>query len=184
MAKLGTCAFLALLGALLSAASSALSETPPEISVKLEAVAQELRWMSTDQRVVVAVREHNLTPPPATAEMTEERWRSLTILDPIVRGLAKNSLAQYLKTRRDERISELFVSGADGAKVAFFGKTTSWSHRGKEKHEVPMRGKVWFGAVELDESAGVEQIQIGLPVLDQGKPIGSIVVGVAISKLH
>jgi len=46
-----------------------------------------------------------------------------------------------------------------------------------------MSGKTWTGKPELDESTGVQQVQIGLPVLDNGKPIGSIVVGLNLSKL-
>jgi len=76
------------------------------------------------------------------------------------------------------------VSAADGTKVAFFAKTSSWSHKGKAKHEQPMQGKDWTGSVEVDESTGAEQIQIGLPVLDGGKPIGSVVIGLAIAKMN
>ena len=75
------------------------------------------------------------------------------------------------------------MSGSDGAKVAFLAKTTSWTHASKDKHTVPMSGKTYIGPVALDESTGQQLIQIGLPVLDGGKPIGSIVIGLAVSKL-
>ena len=81
-------------------------------------------------------------------------------------------------------MSEAFVSSANGTKVAFLAKTTSWSHKGKPKHETPMTGKVWQGPLETDKSSGVQQIQVAVPVLDGGKPIGSLVVGYAISKLR
>jgi hypothetical protein len=155
----------------------------PELKAKLQAKAKEIQWMSTDPKVVAAVREHNASPPAETKTMTEEKWTSLQVLDPIVRGLSKNALAAYLKSKRDPMISELFVSGAGGTKVALFNKTTNWSHKGKPKHEVPMTGKTYFGPVELDQSTGVEQVQIGIPVLDAGKPIGSIVVGFEVAKL-
>ncbi len=165
-------------------AGTALAATDPAaLHAKVQAKVKELQWMSTDPRVVAAVRQHNANPPAATRNMTEAKWKSLPVLDPIVRGLSKNDLAEYLKSKRDPAISELFVSGADGTKVAIFNKTTNWSHKGKAKHEVPMKGKVYTGPVELDESTGVEQIQIGLPVLDAGKPIGSIVAGFEVSKL-
>ena len=67
--------------------------------------------------------------------------------------------------------------------MAFLSKTTSWSHADKDKHKVPMSGKTFIGPVALDESTGVQMIQIGLPVLDGGRPIGSIVLGLAVSKL-
>ena len=165
-------------------ATSVMAAAPsPELKAKLEAKAKGMQWMSTDPKVVTAVREHNANPPAETKTMTQEKWKSLPVLDPIVRGLSKNALAQYLKSKRDPAISELFVSGSDGTKVALFNKTTSWSHKGKEKHEVPMTGKSWIGPVEVDESTGVEQVQIGIPVLDSGKPIGSIVAGFEVAKL-
>ncbi len=46
-----------------------------------------------------------------------------------------------------------------------------------------MTGKMWQGPIELDESSGLKQLQIAVPVVDGGKPIGSPVVGLSISKL-
>jgi hypothetical protein len=146
--------------------------------------AKQLAWMSTDPQVVAAVKAHNANPPAESKAMTQEKWKALPVLDPFVRGLSKNALAEHLKSKRDESWSELFVSGADGTKVALFNKTSNWSHKGKEKHDVPMQGKTWIGEPEVDASAGVEQIQIGLPVLDGGKAIGSVVVGLSVSKLN
>jgi hypothetical protein len=80
-------------------------------------------------------------------------------------------------------VSEAFVSGADGGKVAFLGKTSNWSHKGKPKHDQPMSGKTWQGQVEVDESSGLQQVQVAVPVLDGGKPIGSLVVGLSVGKL-
>ncbi len=115
--------------------------------------------------------------------MTQEKWRSLSVLDPAVRALTKNPLGLYLKSKQDAQITESFLSGAGGTKVAFLSKTSNWSHAGKDKHQVPMTGKVYGGPPQLDESAGLQEVQIGLPVLDAGKPIGSIVVGLGVSKL-
>lgn len=47
----------------------------------------------------------------------------------------------------------------------------------------PMSGKPWQGDVEVDESSGLQQLQMAVPVLDAGKPIGSLVVGSSIGKL-
>jgi hypothetical protein len=121
--------------------------------------------------------------------MTNEKWKSLTLLDPLVRFYSKNELAQYIKTKVDDSIAEVFVSGADGTKVAFLSKPTSWSHKGKDKHDAPMSGKTmsgktWYGPVEIDQSSGAQQIQVAIPVLDGGKPIGSIVIGLKVAKLH
>ena len=105
------------------------------------------------------------------------------MLDPFVRGFSKNDAATFLKSKKTDVIAEAFVSAADGRKVAFLAKTSGWSHKGKPKHDVPMTGKTWQGAVEVDESSGVQSVQVAVPVMDGGKPIGSVVVGLAIAKL-
>jgi hypothetical protein len=150
---------------------------------KVEGYLASLKALGTDPVVVKAVKDYNAAPPPETQGMTQAKWDGLSVLSPEVRAFAKNSLAEYLKTKRTEAMSELFVSGAKGTKAAFFAKTTSWSHAGKPKHDAPMSGKTWIGEPELDQSSGKVSVQVSFPVLDGGKPIGSIVVGLEISKL-
>jgi hypothetical protein len=92
-------------------------------------------------------------------------------------------VGQFLKSKKSDVVTEAFVSDAAGLKVGFIAKTTNWSHHDKPKHEVPMQGKTWQGPVEVDESSGQQQIQISVPVLDGGKPIGSLVVGLSLTRL-
>lgn len=163
-------------------ASYALAQTP-DVKAKVEATAKRLQALGTDPKVVEAVKAYNSAVPPEAAAMTNDKWKALTQLDPAVRAYTKNPLAMYLKTKMDPAASEWFVSAAGGGKVAFQAKPTSWSHSGKEKHQLPMSGKIFYGPVELDESTGQQQLQVGIPVLDAGRPIGSIVVGLALNKL-
>ena len=169
--------------AVLWTALVASAQLTPAIKAKVDAKAKQLQAWGSDPQVISAVKAYNANPPAEAKDMTNDKWKGLTLLDPVVRSFSKNALGALLKSRQDEQISEAFVSGADGGKVAFLSKTTSWSHKGKDKHEVPMKGTLWLGPVETDESTGQSQIQVGIPVLDAGKPIGSIVVGLAIAKL-
>lgn len=154
----------------------------PELEARIQAKFSELSWLSTDPKVVAAVQGYNAHPPAAARSMTNDKWKGLMLLDPFVKSLAKNPLMDYLKVKKDPSMSELFISGADGGKVGFFSKTSNWTHKGKDKHEIPMQGKTWIGSVEVDESTGLEQVQVSLPVLDGNKPIGSVVVGLAVNK--
>ena len=154
---------------------------PPEVKAKVEAQLKQFEAWSTDPTIVAAVKEHNANPPDKA--MTNEKWSQLTVLDPFVRSFSKNPLGVYLKSKKTDVIAECFISGADGTKVAFLAKTTNWSHTGKDKHQVPMSGKNYIGPIALDESTGQQLIQVGVPVLDGHKPIGSIVIGLAVSKL-
>jgi hypothetical protein len=155
----------------------------PELKTKVEARLQALKAWGTNPSIVNAVKAYNSAPPADAKVMTNERWRTLTVLDPLVRAYTKNACAEALKANREVAITEAFVSGADGGKVAFLAKTTSWSHKGKDKHQVPMTGATWIGPMEQDESTGAKQVQVSVPVLDGGKPIGSIVVGLGVARL-
>lgn len=149
----------------------------------MEAKAKQLQSLGTDPKVVDAVKAYNAALPPEAAAMTNEKWKGLTQLDPAVRAYTRNALAMYLKSRMDSTVSEWFVSAAGVTKVAFLSKPTNWSHSGKEKHQVPMTGKLYTGPAEVDESSRQQQIQVGIPVIDGGHPIGSIVAGIALNLL-
>jgi hypothetical protein len=166
-------------------ASGCFAQAPPELKAKLDAKIAQLEAYKTDPHVVSAVKAYNATPPSAEAKaMTNEKWHSLSVLDPFVRSIGKTPLSEYLKAKRDDVIAKIFVSGADGGKVGFDAKTEHWTHKGMPKHEVPMTGKMWIGPVKLDDSTGLQMIQVGLPVLDSSKPIGSIVFGFRAEKLR
>jgi hypothetical protein len=169
--------------AALSVAPALAAELSPEVRAKVDAKAAELRGWAADPVVVAAVRAANATPMAGAKEMTNEKWRKLTVLDPFVRSFSRNSLGVHLKGKQGPHIAECFVSAANGTKVAFLAKPTGWSHLDKDKHRVPMTGKTWVGPVEVDDSTGQQQVQVAVPVLDGGKPIGSLVVGLAVAKL-
>ena len=150
------------------------------IQAKVDARLKQLQAWGSDPAIVSAVKAYNAAPP---AEMTNDQWKTLQVLDPKVRAYTKNSVAEAIKAKKDDTVTEAFVSGADGGKVAFLSKPTSWSHKSNPKHAAPMSGKTWIGQVEVDESTGQEQVQVSFPVLDGGKPVGSVVVGLSLAKL-
>ncbi len=153
------------------------------LQAKIDAKVKEVQAWASDPAIVKAVKAQNEKPSADVAAMTQEKWKELAITDPFIRTLIKNPAGDVLKSKKSEVICEAFVSSADGKKVAFLSKTTSWCHAGKPKHDDPMKNKVWQGSIEVDESSGVQSIQVAVPVLDDGKPIGSLVVGLAVSKL-
>jgi len=171
----------------LSCTVAGFGQAPPEIKAKLDVEIKHLASLSTDPEIVNGVKAHNATAASAEAlAMTNDKWHTLSVLDPFVRAVAKSPVSEYLKNKKksDETIAKIFVSGADGFKVGFDAKTEHWTHKGLPKHEVPMTGETWIGTVKVDDSTGQQLIQVGLPVLDDGKPIGSVVVGLRVDKLR
>jgi hypothetical protein len=174
--------FFALLLAL-AACSLTSAQLEPAVQAQLDKQVKTIEAWAAEPVIVEAVRAHNQSCPPEQAALTQEKWRALTVLDPLVRGFTKNPAGQALKAKKSDLITEAFLSDAAGLKVAFIAKTSNWSHKGKPKHDVPMTGKVWQGPIEVDESSGMQQVQVAVPVLDGGKAIGSLVVGLSVTKL-
>jgi hypothetical protein len=181
------CISIALVAALCMGAGvssvSAEGELTAEQQAKVTAKLKIVEGWGTDAAVVKAVVAYNTNPPAEAKAMTQEKWAALTVISPEVKALTKNELGVWLKAKKDESIAEAFISGADGNKVALTSKTSSWCHKGKPKHDVPMTGKSWQGKPEMDESTGLMTVQVAVPVLDGGKAVGSIVVGLTVSKL-
>lgn len=150
---------------------------------KVDAKVKEIQSWAATPAIVDAVKAYNSAKSPEAAALDQAKWTGLSVIDPFVRSLTKNPAAEVLKAKKGEVVSEAFLSGADGGKVAFLGKPTNWSHQGKPKHDQPMSGKTWQGPVEIDDSSGLQQVQVAVPVLDGGKPIGSLVVGLSVGKL-
>jgi hypothetical protein len=153
-------------------------------AAKVEVKLKEVQAWAADPIIVRGVQAQNENPPADMRNMNQQTWKGLSILDPTVRKFTKNAVGQFLKSKKDTAVSEAFVSSADGTKVGFLSKPTYWNHSGKAKHDEPMKGEIWRGPVEVDESTGVQQMQLGVPILDaDGKPIGSLVVGLEVNKL-
>lgn len=153
------------------------------LQARIDEKRQVIQAWAQEPVVVGYVRAHNAAGGGSKTGITQEKWKTLSVLDPLVRSFTRNPAASLLRERKTEVISEAFISGADGTKAAFLSKPSNWNHQGKPKHELPMAGKSWQGLVEMDESTGLRQVQISVPVLDGGVPIGSLVVGLKVTKL-
>jgi hypothetical protein len=155
----------------------------PALQGKVSAKIEEIQTWAADPTIVSAVKQYNAAKPAQAAAMEQATWAGTSVLDPLVRGMTKSPAAEVLRSKKGDVVSEAFLSGADGGKVAFLGKTSNWSHKGNSKHDLPMSGRTWQGEVEVDESSGLQQVQVAVPVLDGRKPIGTLVVGLNIGKL-
>lgn len=156
----------------------------PEIQAKIDEQKKAVAEWAAEPAIIAAVHQQNkLGPLPG---MTNEKWKALAPTDPAVQALQTNEAGVWLTTKlkkSDGLLTEAFLSGAKGEKVAFVEKPSNYSHAKNAKFEEPMSGKTWQGEAEMDESAKTYEVQIAVPVLDEGKPIGVLVVGISGTKL-
>jgi len=175
---------LALLAFLCGGAASLRADgLNPAAQARLDKIRDEAITWAAEPMLVDAVRAQNRSLPAELADLTQEKWEAMSDKTPLIQKFSAHPVAQLLRAKGAGRISEAFLSDAQGRKVAFLSKTSSWSHLGKPKHDLPMTGKTWQGKIEVDRSAGTQQIQIAVPVLSEDAPVGSLVIGVPVATL-
>jgi len=183
---LRTCYLAAAAILVVTAVAQAEFEITPSIQAELDRQKRVVAGWAADAVIVKAVVEQNTKGP--VAGMDNAKWKVLRRSDPLVRAFQSNAAGQFLRTKMEGSgglITEAFLSAAQGEKVAFAEKTTSYIHKGAAKFDVPFTTRgAWQGRPEFDESAQTYQIQISVPVLADGSPIGALVVGVSLSQLE
>jgi hypothetical protein len=134
-------------------------------------------WAANPLLVEAVLAQNKKGPIPG---MDNAKWKTVPESDAVVQGFIKNDVAQFLAAEMantDGICTGAFLNAAQGEKVAFTEKTGSYIHKGSAKFDAPFTsGKAWQGKPELDDSGKVYEIQISVPVLSEGKPIGVLVV--------
>jgi hypothetical protein len=159
----------------------------------MEAIQEQITWQVWNAQgwaaspiVVEAVIAQNAKGP--IPGMDNAKWKTVPEKDAIVQGFINNEVAKFLvaeMAKTDGICTGAFLNAAQGEKVAFSDKTGSYIHKGSAKFDVPFTtGKTWQGKPELDDSGKVYEIQISVPVLSEGKPIGALVVEINGTKLE
>ncbi len=180
--------FLTTISAVLTAAAAwgAGFEITPAVQAELDRQKTVVAGWAASPVIVTAVAEQNRKGP--IEGMDNAKWKVTRRSDSLVTAFQTNAAGQYLKAKLAEgqgAVSEAFLNAAQGEKVAFVEKTTSYIHKGAAKFDVPFStGKTWQGPPEFDESTQTYAIQISVPVLAEGKSIGALVVGVNLSYLE
>ena len=162
------------------AGSLTAADIAPSMQAALDAQKKIIAAWAADPVLVAAVKTQNAKGP--IAGMDNAAWKKLPPGDPIVHALQTNAAGVWLAEKIKSGgglFTEAFLNGAKGEKAAFAQKTTSYLHAGTPKFDVPMSGKPWQGVPEFDESSQTQAVQISTPVLDNGRPIGVLVVGIS-----
>ena len=174
------------LGLIAAVAHAAGFDITPAVQAELDKQKVVVAGWAADPVIVSMVKQQNAQGP--LAGMDNAKWKTTRRSDPVVKEFQANPAGQLLKAKVESSggaFNEAFLSASRGEKAAFYEKTTSYIHVGQAKFDVPYgTGKAWQGKPEFDESSQTYAIQVSVPVLDGGKPIGALVVGVNLTHLE
>jgi hypothetical protein len=171
--------------AMIASLAWAAFEITPAVQKEIDRSVEAVKVWAASPAIVKAVMAQNGKGP--IAGMDNAKWKAVRRSDDVVKGFQNNEAGQFLKQKvaeSSELYSEAFLSAAQGEKVAFLEKTSSYTHKGSPKFDVPFGGKTWQGKPEFDESSQTHQVQVSVPVLADGKAAGVLVVGINLTKLE
>jgi len=139
-------------------------------------------WVK-DVRVIHAVKESNKKNITlAYIKEQDHAWINGGA-QKLVMAVQNNDAAIYLKTKMDNNKKlyiEAFLCDQQGAVVAEYPKTSDYWQGDEDKFIESFNhgsGQIHIGALEFDESTKTYSVQISIPVNDEGKTIGVLIVG-------
>jgi hypothetical protein len=184
---------LAILFALLISAAivKAQPRTPTaELDPPTQAAVEHIRTWTRNAAILGAVREQNaLNISLSRIRSIDISWMTATEPDARMQTLLKNPCAKSLQASTAARAGyrEAFVMDNQGALVCMTRKTSDYWQGDEDKWTKGFaegRGGVYVSEPELDESTGVKLIHISVPIMDGGKAIGVISVGIDYNALQ
>ena len=161
-----------------------------ELEELLRVKVRTVQHMALNPLLVRAVRQQNsegLTPEEIARR--DKAWRATKELTPFKLSLQTSPAGRFLRqqVQRSTSFNEAFLTDNQGANVAAFPATSDYWQGDEEKWIASYNGgdgKIYIGSLELDESTNTVAAQVSAPVLDRGKTIGVLVVGVTINYLQ
>ncbi|MDX2227029.1 MAG: hypothetical protein SFY92_08080 [Verrucomicrobiae bacterium] len=152
---------------------------------QIDKCIKEVSAWAANPVLIKALQEQNAKGP--VPGLTNDVWKGKLRTSDEIKAYQSNPAGAFLSSSLAASgglYGEAFLSAAQGEKVAFVQKTTSYIHKGKEKFDAAFdSGKPWQGKPEFDESSQNYLVQISVPVLDKSKAIGVLTVGIDCSVL-
>ena len=150
----------------------------------LQKLAPVLKEWGVNPILVNAVKAHNaqgLSLDDIKAK--DEVWIKDSGISAFMKNIMENDAAKELARleRTQGYFFECFLMGNQGANVAMTNKTSDYWQGDEDKWSESFKngvGAVFFSKVKFDDSAQAYLVQISVPVMDGGKAIGVITIGV------
>ncbi len=166
---------------------NASAEDAPESVNKL---IPTLKGWGSNAALVAAVKKQNAEG--MTLDEIKKRdkiWMDNTGVDAFMESLMNNPAAKELQKleKSAKYYTEIFLMDNQGANVAMSNKTSDYWQGDEPKFTESYKsgaGAAHVGKVKFDDSAQAYLVQVSVPVMDGGKAIGAITIGINVDDLE
>ncbi len=179
-----------LLSVVVLPATQAIAETSGPGAGRVDGkVIEQVRAFLASEIVQMSVKDQNRKYADRTDEEITEldnKWRKETEAKakPLISATLSNPLSAYLtrvQANSNGLFTEIFVMDDKGMNVGQSTISSDYWQGDETKFQKAMNkgvGAVVINALEFDESAGVELIQVTVPVMLQEEAIGAVTFGI------
>lgn len=161
----------ALLAGCLLLTDVAAEPIPADVQEKIEKYKLKLVEWVANPVILAAIKDANSKGPGG---MSNGDWDDLKDNDPKVEALKTSAAGKLLvKWEEDKSISKLFIRDEKGNLVAATSKALLFNNFSRPQFANPIKGLPWSASeMKPDPTTQVLSVQIAVPILDGGKPIG------------
>ncbi len=165
-------------------AGIAFAEKAPQKVVDL--ANKTLAKLGTDKVVVEEVNKANAKGQTmAQIKEMDDKWKADAKqgVAPYMKALMENKCAKQLMSLMKGKayITEIFVTDNQGANVCQTAKTSDYWQGDEAKFTEVFNKKILVADVEVDDGKNISQVSV--PVVDKGKHIGTMTIGVDVDKV-
>lgn len=148
----------------------AFADLPADLKARVETYQKKMTEWAANPALVKAVRDANGAP----STMSNAKWDDLPDSDPVVKGSMSGPVSDQLKKwEEDKNINKLFLRDAKGQVVAASGRAFLYNAANRPHVAAALKGQANHSQeVKPDPATQVKSVQVAVPVLDGGKPIG------------
>lgn len=148
-----------------------------------------LAEMGTNPVIVAAVKAENAKGKTLDQiKAMDKKWKATPGIADNMQALMDSECGRYLGKVLDSQpyYAEIFVMDNQGANVAMTDKTSDYWQGDEAKFQKSYNGgtgAVFVDEVEFDDSTQAYLCQVSVPVIDGGKVIGAITIGVDVDQI-
>lgn len=166
------------MGLTLASFSTVAAELPAPLQAKAEKYKQKLVEWAANPIIVNAIKEAN--SKGALQGMSNSKWLEVSDKDPVVVAFISSKAGAFVsKLDEDTEIDKLVVRDEKGNLVAASTKPLLYNNAVRPVYTNAIKGQAWVDSkVAPDPTTQVKSVQASAPVMDGGKVIGVIHVGI------